>query len=332
MSTLFLCGAGNPSGIRLAINVNNAEKKWDNIVILDDDPNRKATTILGCEVVGGLPELAFANKQSDAVVNLIAGSTQSRWKVKAIIAKHGLPFAKIIHPNVDTLGVSLESTDITVYENATLGANATLKEGSIVFMNAVLGHGATMNAGSILGPGAVLNARVQLGERAYFGTNASILPDLTIGENATIAANSSVVNNVPGDATFIGVPAQSLQDIADTEAPTSNQRCHIPTKDFRKTLTTLWKTILGSDDIGPNDNFFNVGGSSRKAFELASAIKRNIQITITPIDIFRYPTIASFSKNFSEEDSPHFTKAKQRGKSRALARSRAKHLSRGQNT
>ncbi len=332
MSTLFLCGAGNPSGVRLAINVNNAEKKWDNIVILDDDPKRKSTTILGCEIVGGLSELSFANKQTDAVVNLIAGSTQSRWKVKHIIAQHALPFAKIIHPNVDTLGVSIEHSDITVYENATLGANATLKEGSIVFMNAVLGHGATMNAGSILGPGAVLNARVQLGERAYFGTNASILPDLTIGENATIAANSSVVNNVPSNDTFIGVPAQSLQDIGLNDAPASNQRSHMQANDFRKALTTLWKTVLGNNDIGPNDNFFNVGGSSRKAFELASAIKRDIQITITPIDIFRYPTIASFSKSFSEEGSPHFTKAKQRGKSRALARSRAQHPSRGQNT
>ncbi len=330
MSTLFLCGAGNPSGIRLAINVNNAQKRWNRIVILDDDEQKKSTKVLGCDIVGGLSTLASANKNTDAVANLIAGSTQSRWKVKQLIEQHGIPFAPLVHPNVDTLGVSLPSDDITVYENATLGANSTLAEGSIVFMNAVLGHGATMREGSILGPGAVLNARVILGERAYFGTNASILPDLTIGSNATVGANSSVVNNIPDGDTFIGVPAKSLEDIAQEDTSPLHQQTHFPPEEFRKQLKRLWQNLLNIEDIHLNDNFFSVGGTSRKAFELVNAIREEIQIAVSPVDIFRYPTISAFANHFDfkETQTPiktqKFERARQRGRSRAEARAHAR--------
>ena len=134
--------------------------------------------MLDCEVVGGFSELSKADKDSDQIVNLVAAKTSVRWKVRNVLMEYGLPFASLIHPAVDTLGVSFGGDDITVYDNATLGACAHMSEGCIVFMNAILGHGAHMAAGSILGPGAVLNARVELGECAYFGTNASILQDL----------------------------------------------------------------------------------------------------------------------------------------------------------
>ena len=156
MSTLFVCGAGNPAGVRLAINVNRAEKNWERIVVLDDNPELLHSKMLDCKVIGGFGELAHANKDTDHVVNLVAAKTTGRWKVRSLVKEYGIPFARLIHPAVDTLGVSFGGDDITVYENATLGAGSYMGEACIVFMNAVLGHGAHMDTCSILGPGAVL--------------------------------------------------------------------------------------------------------------------------------------------------------------------------------
>jgi len=40
MNTLYLCGAGNPEGVRLARKINRARCRWDRIVVLDDDPSK----------------------------------------------------------------------------------------------------------------------------------------------------------------------------------------------------------------------------------------------------------------------------------------------------
>lgn len=337
MNTLFLCGAGNPSGVRLALNVNKVKQKWHKIVILDDNPEKKNHYIFGCKISGSITELQNASPKHDAVANLIAGSTESRKKVTDAIKKFGLPFALLIHPQVDTLGVTLNSHNITVYENATLGANATLNEGCIVFMNAVVGHGATMEEGSILGPGAVLNARVILGRQAYFGTNASILPDLVVGSRATVAQNSAVVTDVPDNSTVIGVPARSMGDSAIANEATTGTT--IVCDDFPDRIIALWQNILMLPDIKPDDNFFEIGGTSRKALELVEAIKEDTQLTISVIDIFRYPSINAMINSLSLKstansgaDDSRYQNARTRAHSRALARSYARAWARKHQT
>jgi hypothetical protein len=52
VSTLYLCGVGNAEGIRLAIRVNDAEQRWQQIVLLDDNPELHGSQKLGLEVKG----------------------------------------------------------------------------------------------------------------------------------------------------------------------------------------------------------------------------------------------------------------------------------------
>ncbi len=209
MITLYLCGAGNPEGVRLALTVNRAQNRWERIVILDDDPSKQRKLILGVEIAGPFSLLERADPTSTDVANLVARTTKGRQSALRKIETYGIPFATLIDPSVDTMGVEF-GRNITVYRTAFLSANATLGEGTVVFAGALAGHGCQIGRGCVLAPGAVINARVELGEGVYVGTNASILPDLKIGPWATIGANSAVVQDVPSGATVMGVPAQVL--------------------------------------------------------------------------------------------------------------------------
>ena len=76
MRTLYLCGAGNAEGVRLAMIVNRTEKKWDRLLVLDDDPGKHGQELLGAEIAGGIAEmLAKADPATDNVVNLVGRST-----------------------------------------------------------------------------------------------------------------------------------------------------------------------------------------------------------------------------------------------------------------
>lgn len=349
MSTLYLCGAGNPSGVRLAININTMSKRWQNIVILDDDPSRHNSEILGCKIEGPIDLLTHASRNDDAVANLVASSTRVRQQVKQRITHFGIPFARLIDPSVDTLGVTFFGSDITVYENAVLGANATLYDGCVVFMNAIVGHGATMRRGSILGPGGILNARVILGEHAYFGSNASVLPDIYIGAFATVGSNSSLVHHLPAHASAIGVPAQIIKSkmIEKSEAPaissdtTSEPGPALqaltrkgPPQDeasISAAVTQLWLEVLGIPSCHRSDNFFELGGSSRLALELTERIRSETSLNVDFLDVFTYPQLRALVTHYQSQAAltpSALLEPRQRGQARALARAHAREWSR----
>lgn len=209
MRTLYLCGAGNPEGVRLALNINRTQKRWQQIIILDDDQGKHGQSILGVKIRGPFDFLEAGDPDSDEVINLVARTTRGRQAAMKKIESFGLPFTSLIDPSVDLLGVDVKR-NTTVYQNAILCANASLGRGSVVFMRGLVGHGACVGQNCVVAPGAVINARVKIDEGVYIGSNASILPDLKIGAWATIGANSSVIEDVPAETTVIGIPAQII--------------------------------------------------------------------------------------------------------------------------
>jgi sugar O-acyltransferase (sialic acid O-acetyltransferase NeuD family) len=206
MSTLYLCGAGNSEGVRLAQTINRKQSRWDRIVVLDDDPARLGQTILGVEIAGPFALLERA-WNSDEVANLVARTTVKRWAARHKIESYGLPFAPMINPDVDTTGAEF-GRDAIVYRNATIGPLVSMGGGSVVFMGGVVGHGSKLGRCCVVAPNAVINARVQMGDGVYVGSNATILPEVKIGSWVTIGAGSVVTSNVPDGATVMCVPSK----------------------------------------------------------------------------------------------------------------------------
>jgi sugar O-acyltransferase (sialic acid O-acetyltransferase NeuD family) len=207
--TLYLCGAGNAEGVRLALTTNRIFGRWDRIVLLDDDASKHGTTILGVEIVGGFGVLEGLRPDDAELVNMVARTTPRRWRVHQKLRGSNLPFASLIHPTVERDGADVGES-VVVYQHATLGPLTTLGMDSVVFMGAVVGHGSRLGRGCVLAPNAVINARVEVGEGVYVGTNATVLPEATVGAWATIAAGSSVMIDVPPGATVMGVPAKVI--------------------------------------------------------------------------------------------------------------------------
>lgn len=65
----------------------------------------------------------------------------------------------------------------------------------------------------------------------------------------------------------------------------------VPENEYEASLLALWKQVLEEDVISVEDNFFEVGGHSLKAMQLATHIQKLMDIDITVADIFKLPTI-----------------------------------------
>ncbi len=305
MGDLYLCGAGNAEGVRLALTVNRVEARWDRIVLLDDDPDKLGRTVVTVEIAGPFDRLADADPSADQVVNLVTRKTRSRAAVREKIAAYGVPFTSLIHPGVDTFSVEL-ADDVTVYEHATLGAGSSVGSGSVVLMRATVGHGATVGRNCVVAPGSVLNARVVLEDRVYFGTNATILPDLTVGEDATVGALTSVIQDVPATATAIGVPAEIMLPAAtpdrESAAPIVKEVVVVD-PELVATITEIWLSLLHIEQVGPRENFFEVGGTSLLALEIRAKVQAATGAVLSPIDMFRLPTVQAMAEHISRKAS-----------------------------
>ena len=159
--TLYLCGAGNPEGVRLALRIQREERRWERVLILDDDEAKHGTSILDVPIAGPFARLAQAHPGSDEVANLVARTTARRRRAGSKIGSFGIPAATLVDASVDRLGVEL-GVGVTVYPGAVLCANSSVGDHSVIFACAVVGHGSRVGHGCVVAPGAVLNARVRL--------------------------------------------------------------------------------------------------------------------------------------------------------------------------
>ena len=75
-----------------------------------------------------------------------------------------------------------------------------------------------------------------------------------------------------------------------------------PRNSVEKTLVEIWQEVLQINDIGINDNFFNLGGHSLMISQIINRIYKQLSRTIPFRTFFNHPTIASLSREFQKLD------------------------------
>ncbi len=93
---------------------------------------------------------------------------------------------------------------------------------------------------------------------------------------------------------------QKVEDfkIAHSESEVVNYAA--PESEIEKQLVDIWQRVLSIKQVGLNDNFFEVGGTSLKAVQLIATIKKELEANISIVTIFECPTVNLLSKKINE--------------------------------
>lgn len=109
-----------------------------------------------------------------------------------------------------------------------------------------------------------------------------------------------------------------------------------PRTSMERRLAELWRGVLGVDQIGVADNFFDLGGHSLLLMQLHARLVAALAVDVTVLDLFRFPTIGALAAHISEVSSPAIPMAPAKSRAdrrRALNRLRRQTPVRGvQNT
>lgn len=89
-----------------------------------------------------------------------------------------------------------------------------------------------------------------------------------------------------------------------TRAPSLTQvdTIRLPTKLLEQQLFEIWKTVLGRDDFGIDQNFFELGGHSLQATKTVGRIRQSLGMELPVRFLFQAPTIAQFASLLETQD------------------------------
>jgi natural product biosynthesis luciferase-like monooxygenase protein len=96
-----------------------------------------------------------------------------------------------------------------------------------------------------------------------------------------------------------------------------------PASDLEQVIAQTWSELLGLDRVSTTDNFFDLGANSLLMVQAHAALKDRLQRSISLVDLFQYPTVASLAGSLtSSRESSALADSHARAQIRADAMSR----------
>ena len=74
-----------------------------------------------------------------------------------------------------------------------------------------------------------------------------------------------------------------------------------PATDAERKITQIWQEVLGIEDVGIHDSFFELGGSSLFAIQVLSRLRKEFNVEIPPAMIFEGATISALAKLLTKD-------------------------------
>ncbi len=70
---------------------------------------------------------------------------------------------------------------------------------------------------------------------------------------------------------------------------------------LERQIAAVWQRLLGVEQVGVNDNFFDLGGNSLIGLQVVAEIGRETGIEVAPVTLFEAPTVAALARQLASE-------------------------------
>lgn len=77
-------------------------------------------------------------------------------------------------------------------------------------------------------------------------------------------------------------------------------------------IAEIWQRVLGAEQIGVNDNFFDLGGNSLLGLQLVSELGRDLGLAVAPVTLFEFPTVKALAGHLNPQPQEPVVEEKRR--------------------
>lgn len=181
------------------------------IGFLDDDPQLSGEFIEGIPVLGRIKDASAFHTASFV---LCAGKGAVREKLAGTLATMGIGsvrYASVVDKSAFVADGSVVGAGSILLANVVLTAGVRLGSHVVAMPHVTFTHDDEVDDFATLTAGVSLGGGVSIGRGAYLGMNSSVRERCAVGAGATIGMGAAVLQDVPDDETWVGVPARRLR-------------------------------------------------------------------------------------------------------------------------
>jgi amino acid adenylation domain-containing protein len=77
-----------------------------------------------------------------------------------------------------------------------------------------------------------------------------------------------------------------------------------PRTEAEKVLAVIWSDLLGLEQVGIEDNFFDLGGSSLLATQVLTSVQQQFGVDLSVVRLYEYPTVSGLAAYLQELANP----------------------------
>jgi acyl transferase domain-containing protein len=292
---------------------------------------RRATHVLAIEKLGA-EVLVLPGGEPDAVEDAVRQAVRYFGAIDGVVHAAGLTATNEFEP-IQTLSAGLTDRHFTAKVDSVLAVRRALAGRPVRFfalfssMSAVLGG---LGFATYAGANAVLDSLARHGARSgerwvsldwdtwqptadqLGGTGLGDSMNrfsMTVAEGLT-AFDRALSTKAPRVVVSAGDLENRLRQWVTSSSPDPSTvdkvvrpelvDAYVPaTGEYERRLTALWRETLGIEQVGVNDNFFDLGGNSLMGLQLLKRVGREFATTIPAVTLFQSPTIAALARHLA---------------------------------
>jgi len=152
------------------------------------------------------------------------------------------------------------------------------------------------------------------------GAQISSVPE---SRNAIVTDEKYVM--IASNLTSVDSILEEMGSVSSKGRPDLSTLYIAPSSEHEQAMCELWCQLLGYSELGINDDFFDLGGTSLKAVKLVSMLASQFNKNISVVSVFEKPTIAGLtSVTFDEQLNTDLISSRESSRSRASERRRSR--------
>jgi len=164
--------------------------------------------IPGKDVCGSVSDLVSGDKGDGFIVAIGNNGVRRDITKRLLDAGHKLSHT-VMHPNSSYCGLYLGSGG-AMMAGSVFSVGARAGNGLIANHNAVIDHDCILGDFVHVAPGATLAGGASVGDCTLIGAGARVKEGIKIGSGVMVGMGAVVINDVPDNATVVGVPARPI--------------------------------------------------------------------------------------------------------------------------